>query len=134
MADVDGETSKDENENVVEMQKPVLKMKQAVQVTPPSYAAFSPCPSSWRPSPVLAHTEQQRDCSQTGVWKPTSTEMGKPQVAPVDTNSKPASTGLSEYEDMEIQDLKLEIKKLGLDTIFCFSREDLIDRLRKGRA
>eukprot|EP00928_Gymnodinium_smaydae_P043796 TRINITY_DN2927_c3_g1_i1.p1 TRINITY_DN2927_c3_g1~~TRINITY_DN2927_c3_g1_i1.p1 ORF type:complete len:412 (+),score=77.55 TRINITY_DN2927_c3_g1_i1:174-1238(+) len=39
--------------------------------------------------------------------------------------------GRCRYEDMSVSDLKLELRQRGLDSLFCFSREDLVERLRE---
>lgn len=39
--------------------------------------------------------------------------------------------GWTNYQAMSIQDLKLELRKRGLDSLFCFTEDDLISRLRE---
>lgn len=51
----------------------------------------------------------------------------RPKPAPLLPGAEPASR----YELMSVDELKEEIAQRGLDTLFCFSREDLIQRVRE---
>merc|ERR1712118_73377 len=104
-----------------QVQRLLPQSKTTVKARPPSDRPLSPFPSISIPSPPPIDEIETVKVLDS-----------KSQIASSDIDGQLGYSGSVDFENMEVQDLKLEINKLGLDCVFCFSREDLIERLRNG--
>lgn len=100
-------------------------------VAPPSLTSSTRAPRPretlppWRPGAASLGTGSNMGSR--------SSLLGRKPRPPKASEAKPKSRPRRrrDYSNMTVVDLKLEIKKRGLDCVFCFNRDDLVERLRE---
>ncbi|CAL1142507.1 unnamed protein product [Cladocopium goreaui] len=92
--------------------------------------------SSWIPSPArkipTVLGREQTACSEIGSQRSSRQQPARHPAAlwlSAPTPAPAAPTRVPSMDGRSIDDLKYELKKRGLDALFCFSQEDLLQRL-----